>query len=448
MTSATVEEDAMATSATRAETPAGTWRITFYVALAVFAQESTWNFYDNRVPELLRDHVASAAVVGVLMGMDNLLGVFIQPYMGNRSDNTRTAWGRRIPYLAVMMPLGAVLFLLIPHATSLAWLVLVIFLYALVMNSFKPISESLMPDFIAPERRSTANAAVKTAAALTIIVASLVSLLLVDDHPKLAFAVPSGLMLAAAAVLVWRVRDSRSAAYRAAVAEDEADRADGKPAAAAGGTRDAEVKIKMRDVIGEMVRDPDRSRVLVVVAVFVFGGAWFASRSLLTPYGVEVLGLSDGEAGGLTLPSGVAYILAAFPAARLAERFGRLRVMAAGAAVFAAAMLLGAAVQTPAVTVATMCLAAAGAAGFVINAVVVLWNLAPSPRVLGTYSGLYTVGWMSGGMAGPALVGLAVDVTGWHLMLLHIAVLTVVAALLVLRIDRLRRRADTAASAR
>ncbi|TDD86875.1 MFS transporter [Actinomadura darangshiensis] len=438
----------MATSATRAETPAGTWRITFYVALAVFAQESTWNFYDNRVPELLRDHVASAAVVGVLMGMDNLLGVFIQPYMGNRSDNTRTAWGRRIPYLAVMMPLGAVLFLLIPHATSLAWLVLVIFLYALVMNSFKPISESLMPDFIAPERRSTANAAVKTAAALTIIVASLVSLLLVDDHPKLAFAVPSGLMLAAAAVLVWRVRDSRSAAYRAAVAEDEADRADGKPAAAAGGTRDAEVKIKMRDVIGEMVRDPDRSRVLVVVAVFVFGGAWFASRSLLTPYGVEVLGLSDGEAGGLTLPSGVAYILAAFPAARLAERFGRLRVMAAGAAVFAAAMLLGAAVQTPAVTVATMCLAAAGAAGFVINAVVVLWNLAPSPRVLGTYSGLYTVGWMSGGMAGPALVGLAVDVTGWHLMLLHIAVLTVVAALLVLRIDRLRRRADTAASAR
>ncbi|WP_218040542.1 MFS transporter [Actinomadura sp. WMMB 499] len=490
--------------------PADTRRITFYVALAVFAQESTWNFYDNRVPELLRDHVASAAVIGLLMGMDNLLGVFIQPYMGNRSDNTRTAWGRRIPYLAVMMPLGAVLFLLIPHATSLGWLILAIFLYALVMNSFKPISESLMPDFIDRERRSRANAVVKIASALTIIVASLVSLLLVDDHPKLAFAVPSGLMLAATAVLVWRVRDSRSPAYKAALAEDEAETGStpeerakpttptgppeqsrpgepirlGKPdgpsepegpggpgapsepdgpsgpgalggsdvSSGSGGPEgsggsSAGTGVRMRTVVVELVRDPDRSRVLLIVAVFVFAGAWFASRSLTTPYGVQVLGLSDGEAGGLTLPSGIAYIAAALPAARLAERFGRLRVMAAGMAVFAAGMLLGTAVQTPAATVVTMCLAAAGAAGFIINAVVVLWNLAPSSRVLGTYTGLYTVGWAGGGMAGPALVGLAIDVTGWRFMLLHVAVLTIAAVLLVLRIDRLRRTDTTGETA-
>ncbi|MEV4103170.1 MFS transporter [Nonomuraea sp. NPDC049649] len=416
-------------SATRAASPpAGTARITFYVALAVFAQESTWNFYDNRVPELLRDHVASAAVIGLLMGMDNLLGVFIQPYMGNRSDNTRTAWGRRIPYLAVMMPLGALLFLLIPHATSLGWLILVIFLYALVMNSFKPISESLMPDFIPPERRSRANAAVKIASALTTIVAALVSLLMVDDHPKLAFAVPAALMLVAAGVLVWRVRDSRSPAYQAALAEDRA--------------ATGEAKVKMRTVVGDLVSSADRRRLLLIVAVFLFAGAWFASRSLMTPYGVQVLGLSPGKTGGLTLPSGIAFLLAAYPAALLAERFGRLRVMATGMLVFALGALLGAAVQTPAATVVALCLAAAGAAAFVINAVVVLWNLAPSSRVLGTYTGLYTVGWAGGGIAGPALVGLAVDLTGWHLMLLHIAVLTVTSILLVLRIDRLRRRIE------
>ena len=51
---------------------------------------------------------------------------------------------------------------------------------------------------------------------------------MVDDHPKLAFAVPSGLMLVAAAVLVWQVRDSRSAAYQAALAEDEASAATGQ----------------------------------------------------------------------------------------------------------------------------------------------------------------------------------------------------------------------------
>ncbi|MEV4568011.1 MFS transporter [Nonomuraea sp. NPDC049419] len=429
----TPEEDVMA-GVTRAEgRPTSTPKITFYVALAVFAQESTWNFYDNRVPELLRDHVASAAVIGLLMGMDNLLGVFIQPYIGNRSDNTRTSWGRRIPYLAVLMPVGAGLFLLIPHATSLGWLILVIFLYALVMNSFRPVSESLMPDFIAPERRSRANAAVKTASALTTIVAALVSLLLVDDHPKLAFAVPAALMLMAAGVLVWRVRDSHSPAYRAALAEDA------EASKAANG--EAAVKVRMWSIIRDVLVDPDRSRVLLIVAVFVFASAWFSSRSLLTPYGVQVLGLSDGEAGGLTLPSGIAYIAAAFPAAFLAERFGRLRVIAAGIAVFTLALAFASLFRDPTVTVVAMCVAAAGAAAFTINAVVVLWNLAPSSRVLGTYSGLYTVGWASGGIAGPGLVGLAVDLTGWHLLLLHIAILSAVAAVLVVHIDRRRRTA-------
>ncbi|NUT10358.1 MAG: MFS transporter [Nonomuraea sp.] len=434
--------------------------ITFYVALAVFAQESTWNFYDSRVPELLRDYIASAAVIGLLMGMDNLLGVFIQPAMGNRSDNTRTVWGRRIPYLAVMMPLGALLFLLIPRAASLGWLILLIFLYAVVMNSFKPISESLLPDFIRPERRSRANAAVKTAAALTVIVAALVSLLLVDDHPQLAFAVPAGLMLAAAAVLVWKVRDSNSAGYQAALAEDAVDagaKGTGAVDAGAKGTDavDAGTKgidapaggethapgTKIGAILRDLARDPDRSRLLMIVTVFVFGGAWAASRALMTPYGVEALGLSDGQAGGLTLPSGIAYIVAAFPAALLAERFGRLRVIMVGMAIFAAGTILGAVVQNPVATMVTLCLAAAGAAGFMINAVVVLWNLAPSARVVGTYTGLYTVGWAGGALAGPALVGLAVDLTGWHLMLLHITVLAVIAIVLVVRVDRLQRGA-------
>ncbi|WP_062354349.1 MFS transporter [Herbidospora yilanensis] len=405
----------------------GTRRITFYVALAVFAQESTWNFYDNRVPELLRDHIAGAAVIGLLMGMDNLLGIFIQPYMGNRSDNTRTAWGRRIPYLAVMMPLGAALFLLIPLVGSLGWLILVIFLYALVMNSFKPVSESLMPDFIGPDRRSRANAVVKIASALTTVVAALVSLLLVDDHPELAFAVPAGLMLVAAAVLVRGVRDNTSPAYQAALAED------------ATGPRPRDARITTRAVVADLVFAPDRRRLLLIAAVFVFGGAWFASRSLMTPYGVEVLRLSDGEAGGLTLPSGIVFILAAFPAALLAERFGRLRVMAGGITLFVAGLLLGAAVPVTAVTVVALCLGTAGAAAFIVNAVVVLWNLAPSSRVLGTYTGLYTVGWAGGGFAGPAVVGLAVDLTGWRLMLLHIAVLAAAAVVLVLRADRLEK---------
>ena len=96
----------MSMTVTRVQEQLRPGRITFLVALAVFAQESTWNFYDNQVPPLLQEHLASAALVGLLMGMDNLLGIFIQPWLGNRSDNTRTRWGRRMPYLIVGMPVA------------------------------------------------------------------------------------------------------------------------------------------------------------------------------------------------------------------------------------------------------------------------------------------------------------------------------------------------------
>ncbi|MFC8075083.1 MFS transporter [Streptomyces sp. NPDC057307] len=410
-----------------------TGRITFFIALTVFAQESTWNFYDAQVPPMLREHIASAAVVGLVMGMDNLLGIFIQPWMGNRSDNARTRWGRRIPFLAVGMPVAALVFAVIPLASALPTLIAVIFLYAVIANSFKPIGEALLPDFIEPERRSRASAAVKSAAGLTVIVSALLSALLVDDHPTLAFSVPSALMLTSAAVLVWRVRDNRSRGYQLALAEDR------KPNSAPA--------TRMPDIIRDILRDRDRSRLLTIVAILLFGGAWAASRALITPYGMETLGLSRGDAGALTLPSGIAFLLAAYPAAFLAERVGRIRTMALGVTLFGAALVGGALVPTPTGTVVALSVGAVGAAGFIINASVVLWNLAPSSQVLGTYTGLYTVGWASGGFIGPALVGAMVDVTGWQFLLADVAVLTALAVAAVLRVATLRRHHDTPATA-
>ncbi|SEQ91331.1 Na+/melibiose symporter [Lentzea xinjiangensis] len=404
-----------------------TRRITFFVALAVFAQETTWDFYDAQVPPLLREHITSTAVVGLVMGMDNLLGIFVQPWIAHRSDNTRTRWGRRIPYLAVGMPLAAVLFVLIPLATALPALIAVIFVYSLVGNSFKPIAQALLPDFIAPDRRGRANAVVKIASGLTVIVSAVVSALLVDDHPKLAFTVPAVLMLVCAAVLVSRVRDSTSSAYRLALTEDTA----------------TEPVTRLRDVALDVLRDRDRSRLLVVTAVLLFASAWFSSRALFTPYGMEALGLSRGAAGSLTFPSGVAFLVAAYPAALLAERIGRIRTMTIGMAVFGVSLAAGTLVPTPAATVAAFCLAAAGASGFLINAAVVLWNLAPSARVIGVYTTLYTVSWAAGGFIGPGVVGAMVDLTGWRFMLLDIAVVTALATAVVLRVAVLSRRHAT-----
>jgi MFS family permease len=114
--------------------------------------------------------------------------------------------------------------------------------------------------------------------------------------------------------------------------------------------------------------------------------------------------------------------------------------MTVGMTVFAAGMVLGTVVRTPAGAVIGLCVASAGASAFLVNAVVVLWNLAPSDRVVGTYTGLYTVGWVSGGFLGPALVGGLVDLTGWPLLLLHVAGVALLAVAAVARVNALQRK--------
>jgi Na+/melibiose symporter-like transporter len=63
------------------------------------------------------------------MALDNILGIIIQPIMGSISDNTRSKFGRRIPYLLVGIPLGAIFFSLIPTQNSLPVLLIYMFFF-------------------------------------------------------------------------------------------------------------------------------------------------------------------------------------------------------------------------------------------------------------------------------------------------------------------------------
>jgi MFS family permease len=395
-------------------------RATLVIALAVFAQESVWNFYDAQVPALLRQHLTSAALIGLLMGLDNVVGIFVQPWIGSRSDRTRTRFGRRLPYLLVGAPIAATAFIAIPWTRSLPALVATMLVFAITINAYKPISESLVPDFIAPAARSKAYGALKTAASLTIIVSALISLLVVDKHPRFAFVIPAALMVLAVAVVALTIRERDSDGYRQALADDAESAASGTPR-----------HPRLRAVITDLVRDTDRRRLFILLIAFCTAAAWAAMRALLTPYGIDVLGLTRGQAGALTLPGGIAFLVAAVPLAILSDRYGRQLVMKFGLSLLSASLLLGFAVQTATMTRIAIGLASVGYAAFIINAVVVLWSLA-STSTTGAHTGLYAVALAGGSALGPAVVGALVDLTSWGSLLLYAAVFAAAALALLL----------------
>ncbi|MFE2184728.1 MFS transporter [Streptomyces sp. NPDC059455] len=404
-----------------------------WVTLAVFAQEAVWNFYDAQVPEQLRHYFTSAGVIGLIMGLDHSWGIFTQPSVGFLSDKLARRRTGRWPIVLVGAALAGVPFILIPWATNLPALMVCVVGFAAIANAFKGVTETLISDYVAPSARSKAQGFIKAGVSLTIVVSSLISLLVVDRSLRLAFAIPPLLMLITLG-LSWAFL-GRHHADAVIPVEETADREAAEEVGEFGSAW---------AVLRDALRSPSSPTLLLMIGIFCFAGMWSALRSLMTPYGTQVLGLTRGEAGGLTLPGAVAFLLAVVPIAYASNRLGQLRAVRYGVVLFIAGVLVGFTVPTAPGTVAAMVLSSLGYASFAVNALVALWNLAPTQRVLGTYTALYTIASASGMALGPAVLGTTVDLTSWRYMFLNGAVF---AGVTLLVFTRLARRAPDHATA-
>jgi MFS family permease len=387
-------------------------KVVLLLAVAMFAQESVWSFYDSQVPASLQVYLTSAGLIGLVMGIDNVLGVIVQPLMGHLSDRLKRRVGSRVPVIMVVAPAAAVPFVLIPWADSLPALLLFVISFAFLANCSRVVTESLLPDYVSQEHRSRANGALKIATSLTIVSSSLVSLLVVDHNLHLAFLIPALFMLVCFAVVGLTLRRIPARSAHPALAEDRA----------------------FLRILADAFRD--RRRLTLMLGILCFAGTWAGLRALTTPYATEVLGMSRGAAGALTLPAGVAFLVAAVPIAFLSDRVGQARMIAYGICGFMLGTLGAFAWQTPLGTTVFLAVAAMGYACFSINAVVAIWNSAPHEHALGTYTGLYTVAASSGSALGPAVLGWTIDLTSWSTMFLNSAVVAVIPLLIFARLGR------------
>ncbi|MET9554700.1 MFS transporter [Streptomyces sp. NPDC006645] len=404
-----------------------------WVTLAVFAQEAMWNFYDAQVPEQLRHYFTSAGVIGLIMGLDHSWGIFTQPSVGFLSDKLARRRTGRWPIILIGAVIATVPFALIPWATNLPALMVCVVGFAAVANAFKGVTETLISDYVSAPRRSKAQGFIKAGVSLTIVVSSLISLLVVDRSLRLAFAIPPLLMLIMLG-LSWTFLGRRHT--EALLPEETPDETPGeKPDDEGKAEREREFGSPWA-VLKDAVRSPSSPTLLLMIGIFCFAGMWSALRSLMTPYGTQVLGLTRGEAGGLALPGAVAFLVCVLPIAYLSERLGQLRAMRHGVGLFIAGLLLGFGVPTVPGTIVSMILSSLGYASFAVNALVLLWNLAPTQKVLGTYTALYTIASASGMALGPAILGTTIDLTSWRYMLLNAAFFAGVTLLVFTRLAR------------
>ena len=94
------------------------WK-TLKVGLAFAIIMVFWTAYDY-VVSLLLEHAYGLpnSIRGLVMGLDNLLSLFLLPIFGRISDKTHTKWGRRTPFIVIGTLVSAVLMIFVPISAN------------------------------------------------------------------------------------------------------------------------------------------------------------------------------------------------------------------------------------------------------------------------------------------------------------------------------------------
>ena len=257
---------------------------------------------------------------------------------------------------------------------------------------------------------------------VSIIAAALISLLVVDENLQLSFIISAIIMVLCLFIILSTVKEKNATSYQLILKEEEL------------GTKDTQQKenITFRNTFRTIGKEKDKSTLIILIAIIFMSLAWSGMRALLTPYAMEVYGLSRGTAGSLTLYGGIAFLIFAFPISALAEKYNRLLFIKIGFILAVSSMILGFLIQTLLMLIIAIILLSIAWTMIAINMIVIIWGKAPSAKEIGTYTGIYFSFYYAAAAFGPALIGLLTDLTSWYYLLLNTAILYAIALILML----------------
>lgn len=380
---------------------------TFTLGLGFMAISIIWSIYNAFVPVLYESFVKSGVLLGLLMVTDNIIGITIQPWIAHRSDKTWNRLGRRMPYIVLAAPIGAVLFALIPFHTGLLVLVLTALGMNLAMGLYRAPAVALMPDITPRPLRSQANGIINFMGGLGALIAFFVAAPLYRLNPRLPFLLAAGLVLVIVPILWWRIKEPKTLA-----GEKE--------------TRD----LPFLQAVTSVFKPERRSALYLLLAVFSWFIGYTGIEAFFTLYGVNVLGV-DAAAGAFTMGFlALAFLVFAIPAGFISGKFGRRNTIRAGLTfllvVFAAVFF----VRSIWVIRGLFLLAGFAWALVNVNSYPMVVEMATDAET-GTYTGLYYFFSAGAAIVGPPLVGLLRDVFGFQYLFLY-AIVPMFAALVLM----------------
>lgn len=362
-------------------------RKTWLLGFGFFSISITWALYNAFVPFFLDKFLTSAALIGFMMTIDNYFALFLQPWIGARSDRSDTRFGKRMPYLLIGMPLAALFGALIPWHTSLLTLVLFMVLMNLSMSLYRSPTVALMPDITADSKRTQANGIINFMGGIGSIIAFGAGSFMYKTHPSLPFLAASILTLLCLIILVKSIKEKRDT-----LAYSVSDKH----------------SFSLR---GEW----NRPTIFLLAAIFFWFLSYQGVEAFFTLYGKHHLGLTENDSAFSLAFFSLAFVLAAIPAGLLGNRFGKKIVIVCGVA--GLIIVFGLITLVESLLPLRLMLIAGGICWALINI-----NSYPfiiglgKPESIGTRTGMYYFISSLAAIASPPLMGRLIDLFDYSIL--------------------------------
>jgi maltose/moltooligosaccharide transporter len=392
------------------------YRKTFLLGFGFFGISLIWPIFNNFVPIFLKDEfLLSATMIGFIMTWDNYFNMFVQPFVGERSDHTYTKIGKRKPWMLVGAPLAAIFFITIPLMGTVFSIMLVILLTNFSMALFRAPTVALLGDLFPSTQRSTANGIINLMGGVGAILAFLVGGMLYSIGRIAPFAFGSLVMLAGITLVLLFVKEPKPDKTE----EDDLDREEG-------------YFIKN---LSEVIKSSDSSGLFILLAILCWFLGFNALETWISSFGKYSLGIEAGRMSIYTSGLALMFVIFALPSGLIATRFGRKRVILVGILGLTVLFLYGLVIANQIMLISFLIPAGFFWALINVNSLPMVYDVGGDHRI-GAFTGLYYLASNIAAVAGPQIVGILIDLSNnnYRIMFIFATIFMALAGFFMLRV--------------
>lgn len=402
---------------------------TFLLGFGFFGVSVIWSVYNAFVPIFLANKFNLApAMIGFFMTLDNIAALLIQPPIGAWSDRLRTPIGRRMPFILIGAPLGALAFGLIPIQTILPLFVACTSTLLLSMALWRTPVVALMPDVTPSRFRSQANGIINFMGGVGAIIAFLYGADLYDMNPAYPFWLGSVLVIFASLLVLAFIREPKEFETTDKTAPN--------------------LLVSLKQVL----KEKEKSTLRILLAIFFWFVAYNAIEAFFTLYAVNHLGMPESDGSRLLGQLSLFFVIMALPAGYIGGKIGRRKTIMTGIVLLASCMAAMFIIPADTLIIVLTKLPVVGnvpVVGTILMMAGISWaliNINSLPMVvdmtddlhIGTYTGLYYLFSTMAAILGPNINGLIVQFSGsnYALIMLVGPIFMVLALAMMLGVHR------------